>query len=189
MFTGLTSVMCDQAFKVAAAGFQVAATTKIVNKYAGTLVVIDPFAVPSSKDPSKVSLDETRRAVLYMRRIDENHPNAARFDEIALTKARDLWVLGHFFGVMSNRDIQQNFPHLYRPGMTKWHGGTRRSGFVITFSGVQGNYDEAFCETVDAWLTGMCREEMTKADGVMASPDAFIPEPVTGLAESLKRVM
>jgi hypothetical protein len=189
MLTGLTPAMCSQAFDIATSALSVAADLMIANKYAGTLVILKSFAVPSSNDPSKVSLDETREAVLYMRRVDENHPDAAKYDEIALTKARDLWVLGYFFNVKSNRDIQQNFPHLYRPSMTKWHGGTRKNGIVITYSGVQGNFDEAFTDTVDAWLTAMCREEMTRADGVMASPSSFIGLPEGSLGESLKRAM
>jgi hypothetical protein len=173
-FTGLTNEMCVNAFEIACNGLYVAYDLGVANKYAGTIVVINPFILPSSSDPSMVDLDEVRRAALFISRVNEAHADVEKYDELALVKARDMWVLNHFFGITSNRDIQQNYPHLYRPGMTKWHGGTCRDGIVIGFSGVQGNYDEAMVEMVSTWLTAMCREEMTKPDGVMASDSAYI---------------
>lgn len=174
-YPGITSQSCADAFRIACRSLSEAADMKVANKYAGTLVVVNPFAVPSSFDPSKVGLEEVRQSALFERRVREDYEDAAKYDVIALTKVRDLWVLRHLLGPnFTGRDIQQNFPHMYRSGMTKWHGGICRAGVPMAFSGVQGNFDEAFTMTVAVWLEAGAREEMTRIGGVMAGQSSYI---------------
>jgi hypothetical protein len=184
MFTGINEEMCRKVFAVLCATLKAAVDEQIANKYAGTLIILNPFAVPSSNDPAEVTLAEVREAALFMKRITDDHENYIKYDELAAKKARDLWVLRHL-GARSSRDIQQNLSHLYRPGMIKYSGGTCRSGIVIAFSGVQPDFDEAISETADAWLTALCRWEMNKPDGIMASKDSSIPQllPMAPLVE------
>lgn len=174
-YPGITRDGCEQAFRIALGSLRVAVDLEVANKLAGTFVTIDPFRVPSSMDPSLVSLEEARDAALFVGRVDDNHEGAEKYDKIALSKVRDVWVLRAALGPdFLGRDIQQRFPHLYRRGMTKWHGAACRSGVPMAFSGVQGNYDEAFVVGAAAWLEAASREEMTRAGGVMASESSFI---------------
>jgi hypothetical protein len=70
--------------------------------------------------------------------------------------------------------VQQNAPHLYQPGWTKWGGSAVEYKLVVAFSGVEAVFDEAISWSMMAWLLAMCRHEMTKPDGVMASDNAFL---------------
>ena len=182
-FTGLTTQMCADVFEIMFSAQQTAFELNIVNKLAGTIVILDPYAMPSSNDPRKVDFDEVRRAALFICRVgqdrndDEEYEAAAKeYDDMALIKARDMWVLRPF-GITSGRDIQQNFSHLYQSGMIKWGGGTCRDGIVIGFSGVQENFDEAIAGTFNEWLIALCREEVTKKGGVMDGDSSFIQPP------------
>ncbi|HEX6257910.1 MAG TPA: hypothetical protein VFZ48_00350 [Candidatus Saccharimonadales bacterium] len=168
-YPGLTKQDCEQAFLIARASLRAAAEMRgVANKFAGTFIVMDPFAQPSSNDPALVSLEEAYGAILFERRVDDAYPDASNYDKVALAKARDLWVLRALLGPnFTGRDVQQHCPHLYRPGMTKWHGAVCRAGIVYAYSGVQGNYDEAFSATAAEWLEAGSREAMTCKGGVM----------------------
>ena len=172
MFPGLTEEVCDKAFDITSTAFKTAGLMEVTNRTAGTLVVVNPLASPSSSDPSKVGLDEVEEHLVFSRRIDLRHLMARKFDEIALTKARDIWVLRSLLGPnFSGLDIQVRFPHLYVPGMTKWHGGICEGGVPVAFSGVQGHYDEAAARTFITWAIAICRNSMAR---VMESDSAFI---------------
>lgn len=188
-YPGITKEACELAFVIMGASLAAAADNDVANKMAGTLVIINPFYVPSSNEPMHVSVEEARDAALFMRRVDDDHPQAEKYDEIALTKARDMWVLRSLLGPnFTGRDIQQQFPHLYRPGMTKWHGGVCRFGVPYAFSGVQGNYDEALANTAANWVEAMGRQVMVdQPGGVMASDDSFIGRPDRQTADDLGR--
>jgi hypothetical protein len=169
VFTGLTTEMCDNAFDITRAGFDRARQLEVVNKDAGTLVVINPFATPSNNDPSKVSLDEVAQATLFGRSINPHHEKADLYLQIALTKARELWVLRQLLGPdFTLRNVQTKYPHLYRASMVKYRGGICAGGVPIAFSGVQADYDEAFSRTFSAWMMAQCQDAVLGTDGVLA---------------------
>lgn len=153
MYAGLTRDICMQAWEIMLPSIVQAAATETINKEAGTLVVLNPW----------------NGEVLFMGRVDDNHPHREKYDEIALAKARVSWETG-----LSSREVQQNAPHLLKPGMTKWGGSAIEFKLVVAFSGVQAIFDEAISWSVLAWILGICRNEMTKEDGVMMSDESFI---------------
>lgn len=180
----LTPVMStsniELAVQIADASFTEAHAQGLTNKLAGTYVVIPPNVPAPSTDPSSITLEQVRAAATLIRVAGSTFPNPERYDTVALEKARLLWALrtagwmGHSF---STRQVQQDMPHLYRPGLIKWHGGVCVKGLIVTFSGVQGNYDEVFAIFVAELILAMSREAMTDADaGVMASESGYVPD-------------
>lgn len=156
MFTGLDEKICRQAWEVTLPSVVKAAEMALINKLAGTLVVLDP---------------RTAR-VLYQARVNDAHPDAATFAKIALAKAMLSWETG-----LPSRKVQQDAPHLYQPGHTKWGGSAVENKLVVAFSGVQAVFDEAVSWMVLNWILGICQNEMTKPGGVMESGSSFIGEP------------
>lgn len=152
-YSGLTKKICGDAWEIARASVIHAHDYGVTNKLAGTIVVLDPWT----------------GEVLFEEDADEDHENAEKYCEIARAKARVSWETG-----MTSREVQQNAPHLYKPGMTKWGGSAVEYKLVVAFSGVQAVYDEAISWSVLAWILAMCRDEMTKPDGVMANDSSFI---------------
>lgn len=167
LFPGITQEVCSVAFDIQLAAFQSANRKGVTNRFAGTLVVVNPHATPSSPEAAIKEIDGN---VLFARRVDRDYAQASRFDELALSKAAVLWTLRPVLGAnFTTRDVQQNYPHLYLPGMVKYGGGVCRNGVVYAFSGVQANYDEAFALGVAVWVEAMCREAMVNPEvGVMS---------------------
>lgn len=156
MYTGLTEEICATAWGVVLPMVNEAWGTAITNKRAGTIVVLDP----------------RNGEILFKRRIREYDPAAEKYDTIAVAKARVSRETG-----LPSRQVQQEAPHLYAPGMTKWGGSVIENKLVVAFSGVQAVFDEAIAASMLAWIIALCREEMTKPNGVMASDSSFIDEP------------
>ncbi len=162
MFAGLSYEICAAAWNVIIA----ANIDGVTNKQAGTIVVLYPHTGD----------------VAFMSRLNYNHPDAEKYDRIAVAKA----VVSKKTGLPS-RQVQQEAPHLYLPGMTKWGGAVIRNGLVVAFSGVQAVYDEAIAWSMLAWVEAMCRNEMTRPGGVMASDDSFLGDPTLPLFPSVRR--
>jgi hypothetical protein len=154
-YQGLTAEICQEAWEISRAAIGAASRNSTINKHAGTLIVLDP----SSADAD----------VLFRGRVDDNHPKAAKYDELALAKAMVSWGTG-----LLSRTVQQDAPHLLRPGMTKWGGAVVESGLVVSFSGVQAVYDEATAWMELKWIVAICQNEMTMPGGVMESDDSYI---------------
>ena len=129
MFAGLSYEICAAAWNVIIPSAIAANIDGVTNKQAGTIVVLYPHTGD----------------VAFMSRLNYNHPDAEKYDRIAVAKA----VVSKKTGLPS-RQVQQEAPHLYLPGMTKWGGAVIRNGLVVAFSGVQAVYDEAI-----AWFTDM----------------------------------
>ncbi len=153
MFSGLSGAICADAWGICRPAVIEAANSRITNKIAGSIIVLSPQ-------------DGT---VLYRGHITSGHPDAVRYDEIALAKARVSWATG-----LPSRRVQQDAPHLYQPGMTKWGGSVIQDKLVVAFSGVQAVFDEAIASMMLAWIIAICRDEMTKLDGVMNSEGSYI---------------
>jgi len=106
-------------------------------------------------------------AILFEGRIDTSERRPTKYDLIASDKARVSWRTG-----LPSRVVQQSSPHLYVSRDTKWGGSVVREGIVVAFSGVQAVYDEWIAGMMADLLVAMCRDEMTKDDGVMARDEA-----------------
>lgn len=153
MFTGLTREICETAWECCRPSVVRAAHLGVTNKLAGTIVVLDPWT----------------GEYLFSAVVDLDHPDKSKYDEIALAKARVSWTTG-----LTSRQVQQDAPHLYLPGMTKWGGSAIENKLVVAFSGVQAVIDEAIAWMMLNWILAICQDEMTKPDGVMASGSSFI---------------
>lgn len=153
VFEGVSPYICQLAFEACRPAIQAAAEMGLINKHAGTLIVLNP----------------STGAVLFEEVIDETHPSANKYSEIAGAKAFVSWETG-----LPSRVVQQEAPHLYEDGMTKWGGAVIEHKLVVAFSGVEAVFDEAIAWMVLSWILGICRHEMTKPDGVMAADYSFI---------------
>ncbi len=152
MFKGLSHEICQQAWELVLPAIRNAAETGVTNKLAGTIVVLYPGTdVP-----------------VFTAQIDPDQDQ--KYVEIASKKA----LLSARTGMPSSV-IQQQCPHLYEIGDTKWGGSTvMPGGIVVAFSGVQAVFDEMIAEWVASAIRAICRYEMTKPDGVMLANSAII---------------
>lgn len=153
MFTGINEDICRKSWEIVKPSVLEAKRLDVTNKVAGTYLVLNPWT----------------GGVMFRAQLDPDHVNAPLFNQIAESKAEVSWETG-----MTSREVQQNAPHLYRPGWTKWGGSAVEFKLVVAFSGVQAVFDEAISWSGLAWILGMCRDEMTRQDGVMASASAFV---------------
>ena len=153
MYSGLSTDICRQAWEIVLTSIEQGAASEVLNKQAGTIIVLDPYT----------------GEVIFRDRVDENHSDSGKYDQIADAKARVSWETG-----MPSRTVQQDAPHLYKPDMTKWGGAVVEHKLVVAFSGVQAVFDEAIAWSMLAWIFALCRNEMTKPDGVMASDSSYI---------------
>lgn len=161
MFTGLNAEICRDAWVMCNASIVAAAHLGTTNKLAGTIVVLDPWS----------------GEIMFQARVDDRRPLkpeyeevAQKYDAIALSKARVGWQTG-----LTSRQVQQDAPHLYLSGMTKWGGSAIENKLVVAFSGVQAVFDECIAWNMLKWIIAICQNEMTKPDGIMASESAYIP--------------
>lgn len=155
--------LCNAAWKLIKPAIAAAAQDRTLNKFAGTIVVLNP-EYDERDDHSHEPI------VLYSDTLDAFHENALKYKEIALSKALVTKRTG-----MPSSLVQTQYPYLYREGDTKWGGSTiDTSGLIVAFSGVQAVYDEMIAEWMASTIRALSRNEMTRPDGVMASDSAFI---------------
>jgi hypothetical protein len=160
-FTGLSKEICQQAWSVMQPSIEALHVSGLSNKFAGTVIVIDPRQIDRPK--AEHSIDVFAKAIIFAGHVgDEEDP---KYTQIALHKAYQTWKRK-----MPSSLIQQQHPELYEEGDTTWGGSTiTASGLIVAFSGVQQVYDEAISEWVASTIRAICRDEMTKDDGVLAN--------------------
>jgi hypothetical protein len=175
----LTRQVCERAWEVVSLAVDCASDVGIVNKMAGTIVVLDPTMPynPSTKISS---------VAIFMEHLSPTYPDMQKYSEYAQAKAMLSWRTGY-----SSRYIQQDAPHLYKapfngePGDIKWGGSVVRDGLVVAFSGVQPEFDEWIADTMAGLLIALCRREMTRPrDGIMAADSSYVvglPQAMPGL--------
>lgn len=176
----LTQPMCERAWDVVLPAIRAAADDGVINKRAGTIVVLDPtMAYAPGVRVSSVAV--------YMEHVSLVYPEWDKYQKLAEAKAMLSWRTGR-----SSHDVQQNAPHLYLEpqnaddqGDIKWGGSVVRDGLVVAFSGVQPEYDEWIADTMAGLLIAMCRREMTKPDGIMEAGSNF----VTGEAQHIPSIL
>lgn len=163
MYEGLTYEICERAWGIVSASVEAAHSDNVINKNAGTIVVCYPRTL--------TRMSNNRFDLVFRQDIDLAHPNADKFIRIATQKARVSWETG-----MPSRKVQQDAPHLYEGGMTKWGGSVIENGLVVAFSGVQAIFDEAIAGTMLRWVVALCQDEMTREGGVMDMDTSYIGE-------------
>jgi hypothetical protein len=165
MHTGLlTTEICEQAWGMILPAVETTAEAEITNKFAGTIFVLNPTILFAGQDALPTN------AVLYSEIVGETEDE--KYTGIAEDKAYVSWKTG-----LPSRIVQQQAPHLLATGMTKWGGSVVRDGLVVAFSGVQAVFDEMISGWMADTIIALCRHEMTKPGGVMASDSAIIESP------------
>lgn len=164
----VTRELCVKAWEVVQPLIASAHAEGVINKRAGTIVVLDPTLdyAPSLRISS---------VAIFMDHVDQTYMDWQKYREIAEAKAMLSFRTG-----LSSRDVQQLAPHLYKEpindekGDVKWGGSVVRDGLVVAFSGVQAEYDEWISGVMADLLIAMCRRQMTAPDGYMAADSSFI---------------
>jgi hypothetical protein len=158
MYEGLTNEICKKAWDIVAVSADAAHEDGVTNKCAGTIVVCFPHTYPGDKFD-----------VIFIENLASDHPDQEKYERIAVEKAKVSWETG-----LPSRKVQQDAPHLYRPGMTKWGGSVVENGLIVAFSGVQAVFDEAIAGSMLRWIVAICQDEMTREGGVMSLNTSFI---------------
>lgn len=153
MFTGLNREICAQAWEVIVPAVEKAAELGVSNGLRGTLIVLDP-AHPDAKNP------------LFTAHVGE-------FNQEFLTNVEGKVAVTIRTGLDSSR-VRQDFPYLYRAGDIKYPGAIIREGLIVSFSGVQGDYDEMICEWMVAAIRAICRQGFSGPDGADSQPGAYL---------------
>ncbi len=152
MFTGLNQEICAQAWAMVDAAIARGAADGIINKYTGTLVVLDPVADDGSILFTAQASDENDRTL-----------------EFATGKARLVHRVRR-----DSSQLRTHFPHLYAPDDIKYPGGIIRDGLIVAYSGVQGEADEMIAEWFVSAVRGICRLEWAGAEGGDAQPTPYL---------------
>lgn len=157
-FKGLSTEICEEAWRITCASVLFAANYGTTNKIAGTIVVCLPLFDQGGESN-----------FIFVADVDMYHPNNEKYEQIAKAKAEVSLRTG-----LPSRKVQQDAPYLYQEGMTKWGGSVIENGLVVAFSGVQAVFDEAIAGTMLRWIVALCQNEMTKEGGVMGNGESFI---------------
>ncbi len=121
MYEGLSTDICRKAWEITLGTVLNAAEKSVTNKLAGTIVVCFPR-----------THTETEFDMVFITDVVGEHPDQAKYERIAVEKAKVSWETG-----LPSRKVQQDAPHLYQNGMTKWGGSVIENGLIVAFSGVQ----------------------------------------------------
>lgn len=170
-FTGLNDTICDTAFRLILPTIQAAAANGTFNKYAGSMVVLDPAIPYEPKYCNAINDDTFQDLVFWDTSIGSwDEHDIAQYEAIARAKAFTSYLTG-----LPSHLVRQQFPALYVPGMTKWGGsavaGTGPMKLIVAFSGVQWNFDQMVSEMMISAIQALCLQEMRN---VMASDEAMI---------------
>lgn len=161
-FTGINQDICARAWDMIQPAIAHGADQGVLNKFAGTIVVLNPHMdlkqFLGSNDPAA--------DVLFMDTLNEEAVDKLKYTTIALAKAAVSAKTGQ-----PSRIVQQEMPHLYQEGDTKWGGSVVRNGLIVSFSGVQAVFDEMVAGWMADAIIALCRHEMT---GVMANDSSFL---------------
>jgi hypothetical protein len=152
MYTGLTTEICQRAWDMLVPAIRHGANSGLLNGYKGSLVVLNP-ANPDGEPFFTASLND----------------DPEQFPQWAEAKTRVVARTGVDTSRM--RDAE---PHLYQAGDIVWPGGIARSGMIVAFSGVQGEYDEMIGEWFVAAVRAICRVEFLGPEGGDSQPTQFL---------------
>jgi hypothetical protein len=173
VYSGLTKSICADAWrKIIEPAAVSAAAFETINKFAGCVVVLKPAIPYEPKYSDAINNGTFDELVLWQ----YDFANSSSLDalpmyiKIARAKAFTSYLTG-----LPSHLVQQQFPSLYVPGMTKW-GGSAVAGvgpmrLITAFSGVQWNFDQMISEMMISAIQAMCHEGMR---AVMESAEPMI---------------
>jgi hypothetical protein len=175
LFSGLSEQICSDAFDlvkpVIAVGSGLGTESGSINKHAGSVVVLNPAIPYEPKYRQAFANGNFNDLVLWERQV--GNPRAydlAKYTGIARAKAFTSYLTG-----LPSHQVQQQFPALYVPGMTKWGGsavaGSGPMRLIVAFSGVQWNFDQMISEMMISAIQALCHEQMRE---VMESDEPMI---------------
>jgi hypothetical protein len=136
MFPGITAQQCATAWQLLLPSIAKAFELGLADAHRGAVLVYAPGATDAA-DP------------LFVGHVGTPDPQLQAW---ATGKARVTLRTG-----LASSRVGQDFPHLYVDGDIKWPGATLRDGLVVSFSGVQGEYDEMFAEWFISAIRAMSR--------------------------------
>lgn len=116
------------------------------------LVVMDP-----ARTPANSSFDE---AILYEYSVGDREKWDADYAGFARAKAKIAWKTG-----MDSHVVQELRPHLLNAGDTVLWGSVVLDGIVVSASGANPWYDEAFSGTVAVCLRSIAKARAASARG------------------------
>jgi hypothetical protein len=163
LFTGLSEGICQRAWVGTESYIATMVTAGEFNKFAGTIIVVDPRVIDRPKDEHVDRVFDS--AIIFTAFVDGvEDPN---YTEVAYSKALVSWRTG-----LPSSIVQMSEPYAYSEGDTFWGGSTvLPGGLVVAFSGVQQCHDEAISEVMASTIRSISRDEMTKRDGVIETWD------------------
>lgn len=130
----------------------------MLNRRVGHIVVMVPSVEDARvEDYSKWPNYPIEPFLLYEDSIGDKDQWTSKYDEIARSKAQQLWREQNTDG---NTDCM---PHLLFPDDTPYWGGVKRHGFVVAFSGVQSYFDQMISGMVADAIKAIARFEFEKS--------------------------
>lgn len=153
MFPGVTQETCALAWSLIEPAIEKAYAAGLTNGLRGTIMVLDP-AQPDVDKP------------VFVAHVGEPDPEF-------LTNVQGKVAVTIRTGLDSSR-VRQDFPHLYRPGDIKYPGAIIREGLIVSFSGVQGDFDEMICEWMVAALRAIGRDRFSRPGGADEAQGAYL---------------
>lgn len=118
------------------------------------IVVMDPLRTPANS-----SFEE---AILYEYSVGDREKWDADYQGFAHAKARVGWKSG-----MDSHKVQELHPHLLSAGDTVLWGSVAVDGIIVSASGANPWYDEAFAGTVAMCLRAVIKAKAVQARGKM----------------------
>jgi hypothetical protein len=145
-----------------------------LNKYAGCIVVLNPAVPYEPKYRHAIEDGLFDELILWAHTVGNPQiHDIPRYKRIAYAKAFTSFLTG-----LPSHAVQQQFPELYVPGMTKYGGSAVRGvgpiRLVTAFSGVEWYFDLMISEMMGSAISALCHEEMV---AVMASDEDMILPP------------
>lgn len=116
----------------------------LVQRTDGHIVIMDPRRSFCSDSDNRSQFQD---AILFEISFGDVEKWEYPFKEIAKNKARVVWRTG-----LSSRRVVSEFPHLLDRGDYTFPGGIIFNGFIVAYSGVEAEWDEAFAYMVAAML-------------------------------------
>lgn len=159
LFTGISTEICFEAWGGTQLLIKHFAEINRFNKNEGTIIVVDPRIIDRPKATHAQEVFDA--AVIFTGYVGDKP--VKKYTDVAHSKAFVTWQTG-----LPSSVVQQQHPYLYSEGNTFWGGSTiTPGGLIVAFSGVQQVHDEAISEIMASLIRGICRDEMTKDDGVI----------------------
>ncbi len=165
-FAGLTHELCRVAFELIDPSVTTAMTKGVFKRPQGSMIVLDP-TMPWEPKYKAATDDNFEELVLLEVNWGDPDEFEYPFGGIAASKAFASWKTGK-----PSIELQQEYPHLYEEGWTKFGGSVVRGGLVVAVSGAQWWFDQMVAGWMVDAIQGVCLDGMhNPVNGAMSNPD------------------